>query len=87
MYWRATDSATWDHSEWLGKRSDWAGREQMEEGERRRARRFNRLPRPLPAYGHRFAGLVIDNYYFGVAAVAADGSESTVVFPFAAIAR
>jgi hypothetical protein len=26
-------------------------------------------------------GLVIDNYYFGVAAVAADGSESTVVFP------
>ena len=26
-------------------------------------------------------GLVVDNYYFGVAAVGADGNESPVVFP------
>ncbi len=30
---------------------------------------------------YRFDGLIVDNYYFGVAAVAEDGSESTVVFP------
>jgi Zn-dependent M28 family amino/carboxypeptidase len=30
---------------------------------------------------HTFEGLVIDNYFFGVAAVSADGNESTVVFP------
>jgi hypothetical protein len=81
VYWRATDSPTWDHSQWVGKPSDWTGRAAMEEAAARRAQRFNRDPQPLPAYGHRFAGLVIDNYYFGVAAVAADGSESTVVFP------
>jgi hypothetical protein len=27
-------------------------------------------------------GIVIDNYYFGVAAVGKDGNESTVVFPY-----
>jgi hypothetical protein len=30
---------------------------------------------------HAFHGLVIDNYYFGVAAVGTDGHESPVVFP------
>jgi hypothetical protein len=30
---------------------------------------------------HRFDGLVIDNFFFGVAAVSEDGNESTVVFP------
>jgi hypothetical protein len=33
---------------------------------------------------HTLKNLVIDNYYFGVAAVARDGSESPVVFPGAA---
>lgn len=81
VYWRSTDSPTWDDSRWVGKPSDWPGRAAMEASERRRAQRFNREPLPLPAYGHRFEGLVIDNFYFGVVAVAADGSESTVVFP------
>ncbi|NIM52126.1 MAG: M28 family peptidase [Gemmatimonadales bacterium] len=31
--------------------------------------------------GHTFDGLVIDNYFFGIAAVGADGNESAVVFP------
>jgi hypothetical protein len=52
VYWRATDSPTWDYSRWVGSDTEF-----------------------------RFEGLVIDNYYFGVAAVADDGSESTVVFP------
>jgi hypothetical protein len=30
---------------------------------------------------HTLEGIVIDNYYFGVAAIAANGSESMVVFP------
>lgn len=30
---------------------------------------------------HTLRNIVIDNYYFGVAAVARDGSESVVVFP------
>jgi len=30
---------------------------------------------------HTFAGLVIDNWFFGVASVGVDGNESTVVFP------
>jgi hypothetical protein len=30
---------------------------------------------------YTFQGLVIDNYFFGVAAVARDGNESVVVFP------
>ena len=30
---------------------------------------------------HTFDGLILDNYFFGVAAVAPDGSESVVVFP------
>jgi len=81
VYWRATDSSTWDHSQWVGLPSDWPGRQQMEAVEARRAERFNRDPQALPEFGHRFTGLVIDNYYFGVAAVAKDGSESTVVFP------
>ncbi len=52
VYWRATDSPTWDHSAWVGT-----------------------------ATAHTFEGLVIDNYFFGVASVGRDGSESTVVFP------
>jgi hypothetical protein len=32
-------------------------------------------------------GIVIDNYYFGVAAVSKDGSESPVVFPYQQIRR
>ncbi|MDN3204545.1 M28 family peptidase [Algoriphagus sediminis] len=31
---------------------------------------------------HTLEGIVIDNYYFGVAAVGKDGNESTVVFPY-----
>ncbi len=52
VYWRATDSPTWDHSRWVGNVSS-----------------------------HTFEGLIIDNYFFGVAAVAADGHESVIVFP------
>ena len=52
VYWRLTDSPTWDHSRWVGN-----------------------------AREHRFDGLVIDNYFFGVAAVSPDGNESVVVFP------
>ena len=32
--------------------------------------------------GHTLEGIVIDNYYFGVAAVGKDGNESPVVFPY-----
>ena len=32
-------------------------------------------------------GIVIDNYYFGVAAVGKDGNESPVVFPYQQIRR
>jgi Peptidase family M28 len=52
VYWRLTDSPTWDHSKWIGN-----------------VNRFD------------FEGLIIDNYFFGVAAVSETGSESTVVFP------
>jgi hypothetical protein len=52
VYWRLTDSPTWDHSRWAGD-----------------------------VTGYTFDGLIIDNYFFGVAAVAADGNESVVVFP------
>ena len=52
VYWRLTDSPTWDHSSWVGE-----------------------------ATQHTFEGLIIDNYFFGVAAVGIDGSESVVVFP------
>lgn len=52
VYWRATDSPTWDRSAWVGMATE-----------------------------HTFHGLVIDNYFFGVAAVARDGSESVIVFP------
>jgi Zn-dependent M28 family amino/carboxypeptidase len=52
VYWRATDSPTWDSSAWAGMTTE-----------------------------HTFHGLVIDNYFFGVAAVAQDGHESVVVFP------
>jgi Zn-dependent M28 family amino/carboxypeptidase len=34
-----------------------------------------------PETAHTFTGLVIDNYFFGVAAVGPDGHESVVVFP------
>ena len=62
VYWRLTDSPTWDHSVWVGLPD-----EHSQSGGR--------------VYEHRLTGLVIDNYYFGVAAVAVDGSESTAVFP------
>jgi hypothetical protein len=52
VYWRLTDSPTWDHSRFVGKVTE-----------------------------HTFDGLVIDNYYFGVAAVGTDGHEGPVVFP------
>jgi len=52
VYWRLTDSPTWDHSEWVGS-----------------------------VTAHTFEGLVIDNYFFGVAAVSASGDESVIVFP------
>ncbi len=52
VYWRLTDSPTWDHSSWVGE-----------------------------ATQHTFEGLIIDNYFFGVAAVGIDGSEGVVVFP------
>lgn len=52
VYWRLTDSSTWDSSAWLGDTTR-----------------------------HDFEGLVIDNYFFGVAAVSHSGNESAVVFP------
>jgi Zn-dependent M28 family amino/carboxypeptidase len=52
VYWRLTDSPTWDHSRWIGNVTE-----------------------------HRFDGLVIDNYFFGLAAVGPAGNESAVVFP------
>ncbi len=52
VYWRLTDSPTWDHSRWVGN-----------------------------VTGYTFEGLIIDNYFFGVAAVGPDGNESAVVFP------
>jgi len=52
VYWRLTDSPTWDQSRWVGNVTE-----------------------------HTFDGLIIDNYFFGVAAVSASGNESVVVFP------
>ena len=52
VYWRRTDSPTWDHSWWVGN-----------------------------ATSHTFDGLILDNYFFGVAAVSPHGNESVVVFP------
>lgn len=52
VYWRLTDSATWDFSRWVGDVNEYT-----------------------------FDGIIIDNYFFGVAAVSADGNESVVVFP------
>jgi Zn-dependent M28 family amino/carboxypeptidase len=52
VYWRRTDSPTWDQSRWIGD-----------------------------VTGHTFDGLIIDNYFFGVAAAGRDGNESVVVFP------
>jgi Zn-dependent M28 family amino/carboxypeptidase len=52
VYWRLTDSPTWDFSRWVGNVSEYT-----------------------------FDGIIIDNYFFGVAAVSAAGNESTVVFP------
>jgi Zn-dependent M28 family amino/carboxypeptidase len=51
VYWRLTDSPTWDDSRWVGD-----------------------------ARQHTFEGLIIDNYFFGVAAVGVDGNESPVAF-------
>jgi hypothetical protein len=63
VYWRLTDSPTWDFQRWVGKPVD---EQAMAAG---------------ATHGYRFEGMVIDNYYFGVAAVGEGGSESTVVFP------
>jgi len=52
VYWRLTDSPTWDHSRWVGNATEYT-----------------------------FEGLVVDHYYFGVAAVGRDGMESLVAFP------
>ena len=52
VYWRATDSPSWDFAQWVGNDTT-----------------------------HTFDGLVIDNYFFGVAAVSPDGNESIIVFP------
>ncbi len=52
VYWRLTDSPTWDFARWVGNATE-----------------------------HTFEGIIIDNYFFGVAAVSADGNESVVVFP------
>ncbi len=52
VYWRRTDSPTWDNSRWIGANTR-----------------------------HDFTGLIIDNYFFGVAAVSATGNESVIVFP------
>jgi Zn-dependent M28 family amino/carboxypeptidase len=52
VYWRLTDSPTWDYSRWVGNATE-----------------------------HTFEGIIIDNYFFGVAAVGADGKESVIVFP------
>ncbi len=49
VYWRRTDSATWDHWEDIGM-----------------------------ATSHRFDGLVVDNWFFGVASVSPDGFSSPV---------
>lgn len=52
VFWRLTDSPTWDNSRWVGDVSEFT-----------------------------FDGLIIDNYFFGISAVAADGHESVIVFP------
>ena len=52
VYWRRTDSPTWDHFEDVGTATRYVS-----------------------------AGRVIDSWFFGVAAVSADGHESVVVFP------
>ena len=52
VYWRLTDSPTWDYSRWVGNATE-----------------------------HTFEGIIIDNYFFGVAAVGASGNESVIVFP------
>jgi len=44
--------------------------------------RYSRFVGKVDSY--TLENIVIDNYYFGVAAVAKDGSESPVVFPGAA---
>jgi hypothetical protein len=49
VYWRRTDSPTWDHWQDVG-----------------------------PGTTHRFDGLVIDNWFFGVASVSPEGFTSTV---------
>ncbi len=52
VYWRRTDSPTWDHVEDVGRANQYVA-----------------------------TGRVIDNWFFGVASVSADGHESPVVFP------
>lgn len=52
VYWRRTDSPTWDHWEDVGTTTS-----------------------------HRFDGLVVDNWFFGVASVSAEGFTSVVAFP------
>lgn len=52
VYWRRTDSPTWDHWEDVGMTTS-----------------------------HRFDGLVVDNWFFGVASVSPEGYGSVVAFP------
>lgn len=52
VYWRRTDSPTWDHFEDVG-----------------------------PALSYTATGRVVDNWFFGVAALSREGHESLVVFP------
>jgi len=52
VYWRRTDSPTWDHWEDVGTTTS-----------------------------HRFDGLVVDNWFFGVASVSPEGFTSVVAFP------
>ncbi len=65
VYWRDTTAPQWQQWRWVG------------DGEP--------CSVPTPAGDacreHTFAGLVIDNYLFGVAAVGHDGNESVVAFP------
>lgn len=52
VYWRRTDSSTWDHWQDVGRAST-----------------------------HRFGGLVVDNWFFGVASLSSEGFPSVVAVP------
>ncbi|MFQ5551436.1 MAG: M28 family metallopeptidase, partial [Gemmatimonadales bacterium] len=67
VYWRETASPTWDHSYPIGLEALFTADDR--DGVEQIYARYD------------FTGLVIDNYFFGVAAVSEDGAESTVAFP------